>query len=81
MKRNGLYCRRRTTTAQTDPDHMKEKLVSYAMHIHRLKKQFNFTNECIIAMDETPVWNDMVSSTTVFHQPRCTSCVVKDDGP
>ena len=35
------------------------------MHVRRLQKQFNFHDADIIAMDETPVWNDMVSNTTV----------------
>ena len=41
------------------------KLVGYIMHVRRLNKQFQFPNSSILAMDETPVWNDMVSSTTV----------------
>lgn len=35
------------------------------MHVRRLNKQFQFPNSSILAMDETPVWNYMVSSTTV----------------
>ena len=35
------------------------------MHVRRLNKQFQFNNSSIIAMDEIPVWNDTVSSTTV----------------
>ena len=35
------------------------------MHVRQLQKQFNFLDADIIAMDETPVWNDMVSNTTV----------------
>ena len=64
MSRNGLSTRRRTT-AQKDPAHMIEKFVSYVMHVRRLKKQYIFSSDCIIAMDETPVWSDMVSATTV----------------
>ena len=30
-----------------------------------INKQFQLPNSSILAMDETPVWNDMVSSTTV----------------
>ena len=41
------------------------KLVGYIMHVRRLNKQFQFPYSSILAMDETPVWNDMVSSTTV----------------
>ena len=44
---------------------MTGKLVGYIMHVQRLKKQFGFKDNSIIAMDETSVWNDMVSSTTV----------------
>ena len=40
------------------------KLAGYVMHVRRLNKQFKFNNSSIIAMDETPVWSDMVSSTT-----------------
>ena len=35
------------------------------MYVLRLKKQFGFKDSSIIAMDETSVWNNMVSSTTV----------------
>ena len=35
------------------------------MHVWRLKKQFGFKVNSIITMDETSVWNDMVSSATV----------------
>ena len=35
------------------------------MHVRRLNKQFQFPDSSVLAMDETPVWNDMVSSTTV----------------
>ena len=35
------------------------------MHFRRIKKQFNFNDADIIATDKTPVWNDMVSNTTV----------------
>ena len=44
---------------------MIDRIVSYVLHIRRLQKQFNFRDADIIAMDETPVWNDMVSNTTV----------------
>ena len=35
------------------------------MHVRRLNRQFKFPNSSILAMYETPIWNDMVSSTTV----------------
>ena len=40
-------------------------MIGYIMHVRRLNKQFQFPNSSILAMDETPVWNDMVLSTTV----------------
>ena len=35
------------------------------MHARRLKRQYNFAPHNIVAMDETAVWKDMVSETTV----------------
>ena len=35
------------------------------LHVRRIQKQFNFHDPNIIVMGETPVWNDMVSNTTV----------------
>ena len=35
------------------------------MHARRIQKQFNFHYADIIATDETPVWNNLVSNTTV----------------
>ena len=44
---------------------MVAHIVTYVMHVSRIQKQFNFDDAGIIAMDETSVWNDMVSNTTV----------------
>ena len=35
------------------------------MHARRLQRQYNFAPHNIVAMNETAVWNDMVSETTV----------------
>ena len=35
------------------------------MHAHQLQRQYNFVPHNIVAMDETAVWNNMVSETTV----------------
>ena len=35
------------------------------MHARRLQRQYNFAPHNTVAMDETAVWNDMVSETTV----------------
>ena len=64
-----LYCsfifRRRTTTAQKDPAQLINKLVAFVIHLRRLALKTDFNPSDIIAMDETPVWADMVSNTTV----------------
>ena len=60
-----VFLRRKTTTAQKDPLYLFARIVAYVMHVRRIQKQFNFHNANIIAMDETPVWNDMVSNATV----------------
>ena len=65
MRRHRFSLRRKTTTAQKDPSFLVDCLVSYIMHVRRLQKQHSFALSNILAMDETPVWNDMVSTTTV----------------
>ena len=65
IRRHGFSVRRKTTTAQKDPSFLKDRLVSYIMHVRQLQKQHSFALSDILAMDETPVWNDMVSNTTV----------------
>ena len=57
--------RRKTTTQQKDPSLLIDKLVSYATHIHRMMKLHAFSDSKIYAINETHVWLDMVSSTTV----------------
>ena len=44
---------------------MTDRIVAYVMHVRRLQKQFSFDDTDITAMDETAVWNDMVSNTTI----------------
>ena len=65
MCRNGLSLRRKTTTAQQDPNRLIHKLISYILQVRRLSKKYQYQPSCIIAMDETSVWDDMVSNTTV----------------
>ena len=65
MRRHGFSLRTKTTTAEKDPWYMVDRIVVYVMHVRQIQKQFNFHDADIIAMDETPVWNDMVSNTTV----------------
>ena len=65
MKRNCLSLRQRTTMAQKDPSQLINKLVAYVLEVRRLTEQYKYAPESIIAMNETAVWADMVSSTTV----------------
>mgnify|MGYP002803996814 CR=1 FL=1 len=57
--------RRKTSVAQQDPERMINKLVSYVIQVRRLQKKHKYSLSDIIAMDETPVWCDMVSETTI----------------
>ena len=65
MNRNGLSVRRRTTEAQKSPDQLIDKLCAYILKIRRLRMKMNYKLRNIFAMDETAVWNDMISNTTV----------------
>ena len=65
LTRNGLSLRRRTTAAQKDPAHVVDKIALYILNVRRLLDKFSFTLAFVIAMDETLVWADMVSSTTI----------------
>ena len=65
LHRNGLSLRRRTTMAQKDPDKLTEKLVSFVDYIGKAVSSKGILEKDIIAMDETAVWFDMVSPTTI----------------
>ena len=65
MLRHGLSLRRKTTTAQQDPHRLVDKLLSYILQVGRLSQRHEYQPSCIIAMDETSVWDDMVSNTTM----------------
>ena len=65
MKRHNLSLRRKTSVAQKDPDILIAKIVSYILRVRRLRIKYSYQPSDIIAIDETPVWADMVSNTTV----------------
>lgn len=65
MKRNDLSNRRRTSVAQKDPTKLVEKIANYLLYTRRLVLKHGYSPADILAMDETPVWMDMVSNTTV----------------
>lgn len=64
-KRNGLSLRRKTFVAQQDPERMMAKVVSYVIQVRWLQKKHKYSHSNINAMDETPVWCDMVAETTI----------------
>ena len=65
MNRNGLSMRRRTTEGQKSPDQLIDKLCAYILKIRRLRMKMNYELKNIFAMNETAMWNDMISDTTV----------------
>lgn len=65
MKRNGLSMRGKTSIAQQDPERMVAKLVSYVIQVRRLQEKHKYRPSDTIAMDESPLWCDMISETTV----------------
>ena len=65
MKRYGLSLRWKTSMARKDPDQLIDKLVAFVLHVRRVSMKHLYDAADIIVMDETPVWSDMVSETTV----------------
>ena len=75
VSRHGLAIRRKTTESQKDPEKLIDKLIAYVLQIRRQRKKIAYQNRDIIAMDETAVWQDMVSNTTVDNIGESTSRV------
>ena len=65
MARNGLSVRRRTTESQKDPDRLIDKLIAYILQVRGQRSRHSYSHSDIIAMGDTAVWQDMLSSTTV----------------
>lgn len=65
MKRNGLTVRKRTTIAQKDPEQLFEKLVNFVIYTSHARATEKISAANIIAMDETSLWFDIISNTTV----------------
>lgn len=65
MRRNHLSLRRKTSVTQKDPDRVIAGIASYVLHVRRLQSKNQYSPSSIIAMDETPVWSDVASETTV----------------
>ena len=75
MRHDGFSLRRKTTTVQQDPERLINKLILYILHSRRLSIKFKYPNSSIIVMDETSIWNDMVSNTTIDKQGAKSVCL------
>ena len=66
MKRHDLSLRRKTSVAQKNPPDLSiAKIVFYILRVRRLRIKYSYQSSDIITFDETPVWADIVSNTTV----------------
>lgn len=64
MRRKGFALHQRTSICQKLPEAYKDKLVEFQRYV-RLRQQHGYTLGQIGNANETPVWFDMPSSTTV----------------
>lgn len=64
-KRNGFVLRRRTTVAQKPPSDYLEKIISFIRYTRSLRHKESYTMSDIIGCDETPVWFEAVSNTSL----------------
>ena len=60
MKRYSLSLQQKTSVAQKNPDQLIDKLVSFVLNVHRLVMKHSYSAADIIAMDDIPIWADMV---------------------
>ena len=65
MQQSNLSIRRRTTTGQTMPKDGLAKIANFVQFCEKLRNIFDFALGSIANMDETPIWADMPSKTTV----------------
>jgi hypothetical protein len=65
MKRHKLSLRRKTSLAQKDPNSLFEKIVDFLLYSGNLISKNKISPANIIAMDETGIFFDMPSATTV----------------
>uniref|UniRef100_A0A8C4RRH5 HTH CENPB-type domain-containing protein n=1 Tax=Erpetoichthys calabaricus TaxID=27687 RepID=A0A8C4RRH5_ERPCA len=70
MRRNGLSIRCRTTISQSLPDKYEEKLLAFQKYIIQLRQQKMYLMGQIGNADQTPVYFENPSNTTV--NQRCT---------
>lgn len=79
MRRSGLSLRRRTSLAQKLPSDFAEKLTEFQRYVINLRKKHSHLLGQIGNADQTPVFFDMPSNTTVADK-GAKSVVVKTTG-
>ena len=65
MERTSLSIRRRTTTGQNLPKDFVPKVVDFVQFCKNQRDRYEFPLSCIANMDETPIWADAPSNTTI----------------
>ena len=75
MRPYGCSLHRKTTTAQQDPERLIDKLVLYILHARRLSIKCKCPPSSIIKVDETSVWNGMVSNSRIAKQRAKSVCL------
>jgi hypothetical protein len=68
LTRYNLSKRRRTTVAQQLPSDLLEKQNVFLSYVLYKRLQYNYSLKFIANMDETPLWFDLPSNTTIDHK-------------
>ena len=79
MRRAGLTLRRRTSLAQKLPAEYSDKLLQFQRHVIALRKEHSYMLSQIGNADETPVYFDMPSNTTIDDK-GAKSVIIKGTG-
>lgn len=65
MKRKHFKLRRKTTVSQKLPAEYLRKMADFVLYIRQMRNRNNYSLKNIVNCDETAVWLDMPSNTTV----------------
>ena len=65
LVRNKSTIRRSTTTGQKLPTQLSQKRIDFILYNKRHRESYQFGSSIIVNMDETLMWADMPSSTTI----------------